>query len=176
MVDTLDLNQKIRVIPDFPEKGVLFRDITTLLKDAAAFRQVMDIFANHYRDKMVEAVVAVESRGFIFGGALADRLSLPLVPVRKFGKLPAATVRVDYELEYGKETLEMHRDALLPRQRVVIMDDLLATGGTGLATAQLVEQLGAIVVELAFLIELAYLGGREKLKDYHVFTVLTYNE
>lgn len=176
MVAAVDLAEKIRVIPDFPEKGVLFRDITTLLKDGRAFRRVVDIFADRYRDKVVEAVVAIESRGFIFGAPLADRLQIPFIPVRKFGKLPAETARVEYELEYGRETLEIHRDALQPGQRVVIMDDLLATGGTGLATAQLVEKLHGVVVELAFLVELTYLHGREKLNGYSVFSILAFDE
>lgn len=170
-----EMKEKIRTVPDFPEKGVLFRDITTLLKDGAAFAAAIDLMVAHYREMPLEAVVAVESRGFIFGAPLANRLGLSFIPVRKFGKLPASTARIAYELEYGRETLEIHRDAISAGLRTVIVDDLLATGGTSLATAELVQSLGGIVVELAFLVELSYLKGREKLRDYRVFSLIQYD-
>lgn len=171
-----ELKEKIRTIPDFPEKGILFRDITTLLKDGAAFSAAVDLMVEHYRSLPVEAVVAIESRGFIFGAPLAHRLNLSFIPVRKFGKLPARTARIDYELEYGRETLEIHTDAVTPGLRTVIIDDLLATGGTSRATAKLVESLGGVVLELAFLVELTYLKGREKLAGYRVFSLIQFDE
>jgi len=171
-----DWKNLIRTVPDFPQKGVLFRDITTLIKNGGAFRGVIDSLYERYASWGMDLVVGVESRGFIFGGALAYRLGLGFAPVRKPGKLPAHTVRVGYELEYGKDALEIHQDAIKKGDRVLILDDLLATGGTALATCQLVEKLGGIVEEVAFLIELLPLKGREKLKGYKVFSMISYEE
>lgn len=174
MISEAELKKKIRSIPDFPAPGVLFRDITTLLKDGATFSEVMDAFASHYTQRGLDAIVAVESRGFIFGAPLADRLRLPFIPVRKPGKLPAKKARIEYELEYGTEALEIHQDAIYPGQRLLIVDDLLATGGTILATAKLVEEFQGEVAGLGFLIELTDLKGREKLQKYDVFSLIKY--
>jgi adenine phosphoribosyltransferase len=160
-----DLEPLIRTVPDFPRAGVQFKDITTLLKDATAFRMSIDRLAAPFVDARVDVVVGMESRGFIFAAPLAYKLGAGFVPVRKLGRLPAESVRVSYDLEYGHNTLELHRDAIAPGQRVLVVDDLLATGGTVLATIRLVEQLGGEVVGLAFLIELRYLRGRENLND-----------
>ena len=167
--DTLGdrLRALIRVIPDFPRKGIVFRDITTLLSDAAAFRAAIDALADAHRDAGVEVVVGVESRGLILDGALAYVLGTGFVPVRKQGRLPARTISAAYALEYGEAVLEVHADAIHPGQRVLIVDDLLATGGTARATADLVERLGGQVVGIAFLIELADLGGAQALGDRH---------
>jgi adenine phosphoribosyltransferase len=168
------LEEKIRDVPDFPIKGVLFKDITTLLKDADAYHQAIDSLVERYRDKGIEIVVGMESRGFIFAAPMAYNLGAGLVPVRKLGKLPAETVRVEYSLEYGTNTLEIHKDAIKPGQKVLIIDDLLATGGTTAATIQLVEKLGGQVVGVAFLIELTFLRGRDKLKGYDIFAQIQY--
>jgi adenine phosphoribosyltransferase len=173
-MDVSDLRSKIRDIKDFPTEGILFRDITTLLKDPSAFRYVVDRLAERYQRERVEVVVAVESRGFIFGGALAHQLSAGFVPVRKLGKLPAKTIEVEYELEYGRDALAVHEDAIRPGQRVLAVDDLLATGGTMSATLRLVEQLGGHVVGVAFMIELAFLHGREKIKNYPLHSLIVY--
>lgn len=173
-MDLTELRSKIRDIKDFPTEGILFKDITTLLKDPPAFRYVVDRLAERYQDERVEVVVAVESRGFIFGGALAHQLRAGFVPVRKLGKLPAKTIEVEYELEYGRDALAMHEDAIRAGQRVLAVDDLLATGGTMAATLRLVEQLGGHVVGVAFLIELAFLHGREKLKHYPLHSLIVY--
>ncbi|HIE11007.1 MAG TPA: adenine phosphoribosyltransferase [Kiritimatiellae bacterium] len=164
----------IRDVPDFPRKGILFRDITPVLQSPGMFRRTIDFFFERYHRMNIEAVAAVESRGFIFGGALSYRLGCSFVPVRKAGKLPWATVSESYELEYGSATLEVHRDALGNARRVLIFDDLLATGGTAAATARLLEQLGGTVVEIAFLIELADLKGRGKLQSYPVFSLVQF--
>jgi adenine phosphoribosyltransferase len=174
-MDVSDLRAKIRDIKDFPTEGILFKDITTLLKDPKAFKCVLDELATSYIQSGVEIVVGVESRGFIFGGALAHELGAGFVPVRKLGKLPAKTIEVEYELEYGRDALAMHEDAVGPGQRVLIVDDLLATGGTMAATLRLVEQCGGVVVGLAFLIELAFLHGRAKLKEYPVTSLIIYD-
>lgn len=174
-MDVAELRAKIREIKDFPTEGILFKDITTLLKDAPAFRYVIDQFAERYRTESVEVVVAVESRGFILGGALAHQLQAGFVPVRKLGKLPGKTIEVEYELEYGRDALAIHEDAIRPGQRVLAVDDLLATGGTMSATLRLVEQLGGHVVGVAFLIELAFLRGREKLKQYPLHSLIVYD-
>ncbi len=166
--------QLIRNIPDFPIPGVQFKDITPLLADAAAFRTVIDQFAERYAAANVDIVVGIEARGYIFAAPLAYRLGAGLVPVRKPGKLPAETIQVEYSLEYGTNTLEMHRDAFSHGARVLLMDDLLATGGTIRAAADLVEQLGGKVVELAFVIELTFLSGRERLANYPVFSLVQY--
>ena len=174
-MDVADLRAKIRDIKDFPTEGILFKDITTLLKDASAFRHVIDRLAAHYEDQRVEVVVGVESRGFILAGALAHQLRAGFVPVRKLGKLPAKTIEVEYELEYGRDALAVHEDAIRPGQRVLAVDDLLATGGTMGATLRLVEQLGGQVVGVTFLIELAFLHGREKLKSYPLHSLIVYD-
>ncbi len=170
----MNLKEKIRDIPDFPKAGIVFKDITPLLQDAAAFKYSLDQMTERYQDQKIDVVVGIESRGFIFGAPLADRLGAGFVLVRKMGKLPAETISADYELEYGTNTIEMHKDAILPGQRVLIADDLLATGGTVGATASLVEQLGGIVTGLVFLIELSFLKGRERLKDYNITALLEY--
>src|SRR5436189_5000147 len=169
-----DIRAKIRDIRDFPTEGILFKDITTLLKDGPAFRYVIDVLAGRYQKERVDVVVAVESRGFIFGGALAHELSAGFVPVRKLGKLPGKTIEVEYELEYGRDALAIHEDAGKPGQRVLAVDELLATDGTIAATLRPVQQLGGKVVGVAFMIELAFLKGREKLKDYPLHSLIVY--
>lgn len=164
----------IRDIPDFPTPGILFRDITPILQDAKAFREVVFTLAESAKPLTPDVIVGIESRGFVFGAPVALELGIGFVPVRKQGKLPRETASVEYSLEYGKSVIEIHRDAIKPGSRVVIIDDLLATGGTAAATAQLVEQLGGIVSGLSFLIELTALEGRSKLQGYHVFTLVRY--
>ena len=168
------LKSKIRHVPDFPKPGILFYDITTLLQDPAGFRQAVDALSVPFSDQGIELVVGIESRGFIFGSAVADRLGAGFSPVRKPGKLPSTTIRATYDLEYGSDTLEIHDDAVARGQRVLIVDDLLATGGTAKATCELVARLGGDVVALAFLIELVGLNGREKLAGQTLHTVLKY--
>ena len=170
------LKQLIRSVPDFPKPGILFYDITTLLKDKTGFAQLIDAFAQHYIGKEVDLVLGIEARGFIFGPALAYRLNAGFVPVRKPGKLPAETATVKYDLEYGSDSLQVHKDAIRPGQRVIIVDDLLATGGTMDATVQLVQQLGGIVAGLGVAIELDFLKGRQRFPDLDVFSLLHYNE
>jgi adenine phosphoribosyltransferase len=165
----------VRDIPDFPKPGILFRDITPLLADPKGFHIVLDAFAEHFVGEHVDAVVGIESRGFIFGGALAARLNASFVPVRKPGKLPAKVDRVSYSLEYGENELEMHRDSLAEGASVVVVDDLLATGGTAAAAAELVHRQGAYVMAFAFMVELAGLQGRERLLPTPVFSLLTYD-
>jgi len=174
-MDVAALRAKIRDIEDFPTEGILFKDITTLLKDGPAWRFAVDALASRYQDDRVDLVVGVESRGFIFGGAIAHQLNAGFVPVRKLGKLPGKTVEVEYELEYGRDALAMHEDAIAPGQRVLAVDDLLATGGTMAATLRLVEQLGGRVMGVAFMIELAFLKGREKLKNYPLHSLIVYD-
>ena len=169
-----ELKAKIRHVPDFPKSGILFYDVTTLLRDPLGFQLTIDTIATPYLGRDIDLVVGVESRGFILGAAVADRLKAGFVPVRKLGKLPAATIRANYELEYGSDTLEMHRDAVQPGQRVLVVDDLLATGGTASATINLVKQAGGTVAGVSFLIELLALGGRAKLPGEHVTAVLQY--
>ena len=169
-----DLRAKIRDIKDFPTEGILFKDITTLLKDGPAFKTVVDLLASRYEAERVDVVVGIESRGFIFAGALAHELGAGFVPVRKLGKLPGKTIEVEYELEYGRDALAVHEDGVQPGQRVLVVDDLLATGGTMAATLRLVEQLGGKVVGVAFMIELAFLRGRDKLKNYPVHSLIVY--
>jgi len=173
-VNVAELRGKIRDIKDFPTEGILFKDITTLLKDGPAFRCVIDELAGRYRSARVEVVVGIESRGFIFGGALAHQLSAGFVPVRKLGKLPGKTIEVEYELEYGRDALAIHEDAIRAGQRVLVVDDLLATGGTMAATLRLVQQLGGSIVGVAFLIELAFLNGRAKLKELPLHSLIVY--
>ena len=170
------LKSLIRTVPDFPKAGILFYDITTLLKDKTGFAQLIDAMAAHYIGREVDLVLGIEARGFIFGPALAYRLNAGFVPVRKPKKLPAKTARVNYDLEYGTDSLEVHLDAIQPGQRVVIVDDLLATGGTMQATVQLVRQLGGEIVGLGFAIELDFLKGREKFQEYDVLSLLHYDE
>ena len=172
-MDVAGLRAKIRDIKDFPTEGILFKDITTLLKDGPAWRFAVDSLASHYQKERVEIVVGVESRGFIFGGAIAHQLNAGFVPVRKLGKLPGKTIEVEYELEYGRDALAMHEDAIKPGQRVLAVDDLLATGGTMGATLRLVEQLGGRVVGVAFMIELGFLKGRDKLRNYPLHSLIT---
>lgn len=169
-----ELAEKIRDVPNFPREGILFKDITTLLQDAAAFRQAVDLMAAAYQGTNVELVVGVESRGFIFGGALAYLLKAGFVPVRKEGKLPGQKISEAYALEYGSAVLEIHKDAIAPGQSVVIVDDLLATGGTARATARLVQQLGGHVVGISFLIELKFLKGAANLAEYNVVSHLQF--
>src|SRR3954465_3917418 len=169
-----DLRTKIREIPDFPKPGILFYDITTLLKDPAAYKQSMDLVLAPYKNERVDIVVGMESRGFIFSSPMAYQLNAGLVPVRKLGKLPAETITVEYALEYGSNTLEIHRDAIEPGQKVLIVDDLLATGGTVKGTIELVERLKGNVVGLAFLVELDFLKGRDRLDGRRVTSVIQY--
>lgn len=170
----MDLKSYIRDVPDFPRPGILFRDITPLLADPAARRDALDEMAAYAADRHVDAIVAIESRGFLFGMPLADRLGLPFVPVRKPGRLPAERMSVEYSLEYGSGQLDIHADALAGGARVVVVDDLLATGGTALAACKLVELLGASVDSVLFLVELGHLGGRAALAGYDVRTVIAY--
>ena len=170
------LKKLIREVPDFPKPGILFYDITTLLKDKTGFAQLIDLFSEHYIGKQIDLILGMEARGFIFGPALAYRLNAGFVPVRKPGKLPAATMKVEYELEYGSNALEIHKDAIQKGERVLIVDDLLATGGTAEATARLVKSLGGEIAGLAFVVELDFLSGREKLKPYDVFSLLHYDK
>ena len=174
-MDVTELRAKIRDIKDFPTEGILFKDITTLLKDGPAFRRVVDLLAERYQRERVEVVVGIESRGFIFGGAIAHQLNAGFVPVRKLGKLPGKTIEVEYELEYGRDALAVHEDAIRPGQRVLVVDDLLATGGTMAATLRLVEQLGGHVAGVVFMIELAFLHGREKLNNYPIHSLIVYD-
>jgi adenine phosphoribosyltransferase len=170
----MDLKEKIRNIPDFPQKGILFRDITTLLKDSQALSFVVDKLTERYRDMPVDMVAGIESRGFIFGAVLACQLHKGFIPIRKPGKLPAETLFAEYSLEYGTDRIEMHVDAVNKGDRILIVDDLLATGGTMQAACALVERAGGQVAECSFLIELAALKGRDKLKGQKVFSMITY--
>jgi adenine phosphoribosyltransferase len=170
----VDLKEKIRHVPDFPKAGILFYDITTLLQDPAGFRAAVDSLALPFTAQRIEIVVGIESRGFIFGAAVADRIGAGFTPVRKAGKLPSECIRASYDLEYGTDALEMHNDGIREGQRVLIVDDLLATGGTARATTELVKRLGGEVHALAFLIELLALNGRGKLPGENVHTVLQY--
>jgi len=169
-----DLRAKIREVPDFPKPGILFYDITTLLKEPAAYADVIDRMAEPVKDDRIDLVVGMESRGFIFAAPLAYKIGAGFVPVRKLGKLPADTIEVEYDLEYGTATLEIHRDAIAEGQRVLIVDDLLATGGTVLGTMELVRRLGGEIAGLSFMVELTALHGRDKLGDYPIHTLLTY--
>jgi len=172
MIDIL--KGKIRDIPDFPKPGVVFKDITPLLADSQTFRAALDLLGDRYRDRGIQVVVGVEARGFIIGSALAYKLGAGHVLIRKAGKLPFRTYRAVYQLEYGTDTLEIHEDALEPGTRVLIADDVLATGGTVGAAIDLVNKLGGEIVEIAFLVELTFLKGREKLADYPVFSLIQY--
>ena len=174
VLETVDLRRLIRDVPDFPKPGVLFKDITPLLADAAGLAMAVELMVQPFRGKHVDLVVGVESRGFIFGTAAANALSVGFVPARKPGKLPAETRRHEYELEYGTDALEIHADAIRSGQKVLIVDDLLATGGTLAACGELVRDTGAAIEAVAVLIELMALGGRQRLRDYPVFSVISY--
>ncbi len=176
VVNCEPLKQLIRTVPDFPKPGILFYDITTLLKDKIGMAQLIDAFAAYYIGKEIDLVLGIEARGFIFGPALAYRLNAGFVPVRKPKKLPAPTAKVTYDLEYGSDSLEIHLDAIEPGQRVIIVDDLLATGGTMQATVKLVRQLGGEIAGIGFAIELDFLRGRAKFQEYDVFSLLHYDE
>lgn len=169
-----DLASLVRNIADFPLPGIQYKDITTLIGNGPAFREVIDRFVTRYRDRDIQAVVGIESRGFIFGAPLAYHLGVGLIPIRKPGKLPAETMSIEYQLEYGSGHLEMHRDALEPGMRVIVVDDLLATGGTIAAASRLIEQAGATIDELAFVIELGFLNGRDRLQDRRIFSLIQY--
>ena len=168
------IKSRIRDVPDFPKPGIIFKDITPVLSDPAAFERVIDLLVERHGGKGVEAVVGMESRGFIFGAPLALRMGLPFVPVRKVGKLPGDTEKVSYALEYGEATIEIHRDALRPGQKVLVVDDLLATGGTAIATLELIDRLGAETTAIAFVIELDFLEGRSKLPAGLVDSLIHY--
>jgi adenine phosphoribosyltransferase len=170
------LKELIREVPDFPKKGILFYDITTLLKDKVGFATLIDALSEHYLNEKIDTVLAIEARGFIFGPALAYRLNAGFVPIRKPGKLPAETARLTYDLEYGQDTLEIHKDAIKPGERVIIVDDLLATGGTANACARLAKSLGAEIAGMGFVVELDFLNGREKFNGTEVFSLLHYDK
>ena len=169
------IKSKIRDIPDFPREGIVFKDITTVLRDPATFKHCVDLLAKHFAKQKIDYIAGIESRGFIFGSALAYKLGIGFIPIRKPGKLPAKTERVSYELEYGKDSLEIHIDAVEPGKRVLIVDDLLATGGTAEAAIKLVKKIGGVIVGIAFVIELEFLNGREKLpKDCHITRLISF--
>lgn len=170
----MHLKKLIRDVPDFPQKGVMFRDITTLIKEPAAFRYVIDNIVDRYRNSKIDKVVSIEARGYIFGGAIAYNLNCGIVPVRKLGKLPAETVRMEYNLEYGKSTIEIHKDGIEKGENVLLFDDVLATGGTMLATCKLVEMLGGKVIACTFVANLTYLSGSQKLKNYEIYSLIEY--
>jgi adenine phosphoribosyltransferase len=172
---TLDLRSTIRSVPDFPKKGIVFRDITTLLKNPGALHEAVDQLAAYYAGRKIDVVVGIESRGFILGGALAERLGAGFVPVRKPGKLPANVLRQEYALEYGTDTIEIHADAITRGQRVLMHDDLLATGGTMEAASKLVGTLGGEIVGVSFLIELAFLNGRSRLAPHDIHALIRYD-
>jgi len=171
---TIDLKQMIRSVPDFPKPGINFFDITTLLKEPAGLKATIEALSTPYADTQIDVVVGIESRGFILGSAVAEQIGAGFVPVRKPGKLPARAIKEVYELEYGKDAIEIHADAIEKGQRVLIVDDVLATGGTAAATTRLVKQLGGELHGLAFLIELTFLGGKKKLTGENVYSVLQY--
>ncbi|MFU8780839.1 MAG: adenine phosphoribosyltransferase [Kiritimatiellia bacterium] len=169
-----DLRAAVRDIPDFPKPGILFKDITPILQDPVLFKYAMGLFADQIKDRGVTKVAAVDARGFFFGGVLCERLGIGLVPIRKAGKLPYKTHEVSYELEYGTATLAIHQDAFIPGDRVVLVDDLLATGGTAAASAELIRKAGGELVQIQFLIELAFLEGRRQLAGYEVYAPIVY--
>ncbi len=173
-MEDIDLQNYIRSVPDFPKKGINFRDITTLLKDPIPLKATLRLLFEFTKNKSITKVVGIESRGFIFGSMLAEKLDVGFVPVRKPGKLPAETVRESYALEYGEDAIEIHKDAIEPGDKVLIHDDLLATGGTAKATANLIKKLKGEVVQLSFIIELSFLKGREQLKGYDVRALIDY--
>jgi len=169
------LRESIRSIPDFPISGITFRDITTLLKEGDLFAESVDYLYDHFREKEIDMIVGIESRGFIFGAAMAYKLNAGFIPVRKPGKLPAETFAEEYELEYGADQLEIHKDALSKENKVLIVDDLLATGGSAMATCSLVEKTGATIQGIAFLIELAFLNGRKLIDNYDIFSLISFD-
>lgn len=171
-----DLKRLIRTVPDFPKKGIGFKDITTLIKNGPAFKEAVDAIGQRFENRGTDLVVGIEARGFIFASALAYKWEIGVVPVRKPGKLPAATLKEEYALEYGTDAVEIHRDAIHRGQKVLIVDDLLATGGTVAATSRLVEKLGGEIVGIAFLIELSFLNGRDKLTNYDVFSLIQFEQ
>lgn len=171
-----DLLSAIRTVPDFPKKGIMFRDITTLIKDPELLHRVVDVLADHYGARNIHAVAAIESRGFILGAPLAYKLGVGFIPIRKPGKLPAAVTREEYSLEYGTDAIEIHNDAIRPSMRVLLHDDLLATGGTMQAACTLVEKLGGIVAGVSFLVELSFLNGRSRLGGRDVYSMIQYAE
>jgi len=175
-LNTPEFAAAIRNVPDFPRKGIVFRDITTLLKDPSLFKRANTVFAGRYKDRNIDKVVGIESRGFILGASLALEIGAGFVPIRKKGKLPAATIHEEYSLEYGTDSVEIHKDAIVPGERILVHDDLLATGGTVAAACNLVERLGGTIVELAFLIELTFLNGRTKLGGRNVFSLVQYEK
>ncbi|MGD8628837.1 MAG: adenine phosphoribosyltransferase [bacterium] len=172
--DTKELRELIRSIPDFPKKGILFRDITTLLKNGPGFKAAVELMASHYRDAGISSIVCIEARGFILGSAMAYEMGCGVVPIRKPGKLPYETITQTYDLEYGTDSVEVHKDAISNGEKVLLVDDLLATGGTARAAAELIEKLGGDIVSCAFLIELVDLDGRKLLDKYDVFSVIKY--
>lgn len=171
---TMDLRAFVRDIPDWPKEGVIFKDITPLLGNSQSFKYAIDMIADHFKDREIDAVLGAEARGFILASALAYKLGCGFIPARKPGKLPYNTLRAEYELEYGLDSLEMHEDAVKPNEKILVVDDVIATGGTAAAKVQLVEQLGGVVAGIAFLIELSFLNGRSKLSDYEIFSLITY--
>ncbi|HZD59553.1 MAG TPA: adenine phosphoribosyltransferase [Anaerolineae bacterium] len=170
----MDLRAFVRDIPDWPKEGVIFKDITPLLGNSQSFKYAIDMIADHFKDREIDAVLGAEARGFILASALAYKLGCGFIPARKPGKLPYNTLRAEYELEYGLDSLEMHEDAVKPNEKILVVDDVIATGGTAAAKVQLVEQLGGVVAGIAFLIELSFLNGRSKLSDYEIFSLITY--
>ena len=170
----MNLSDRIRSIPDWPIKGVIFRDITTVLEDAEAFKYANDLFFERYKDQNIDKIVGIDARGFIFGAVLAYKLGLPFIPVRKKGKLPFKTISAEYDLEYGKDIVEMNEDAIKKGERILVVDDLIATGGTVAAAIELVQKLGGIVTECCFLVELIDLKGREKTGDIPIFSLTTF--
>ena len=172
----IDLKSKIRTIPDFPKKGIMFKDITPLLRDGKAFSQAIKEILKHFQNKRIDAVASAESRGFIFGAAIAYELNVGFVPLRKPGKLPHKTLKQEFITEYSTDAFEIHADAIRKGENVLLVDDLLATGGTAKAAVDLIEKLGGKVVGVAFLIELSFLGGREKLKGYDVLSLIEYEQ
>jgi adenine phosphoribosyltransferase len=169
-----DLKQYIRDVPDFPKKGIIFKDITTLLKNPVALKLTLDILYDRVKDLKIDKVVGIEARGFIFGAMLAEKLNAGFVPLRKPGKLPAEVYKQTYDLEYGTDTIEIHKDAISKGDRILLHDDLLATGGTSKAACELIEKIGGKIVDALFIIELGFLNGREKLKDYKVDSLINY--
>jgi len=171
----MNFGSKIRTIPDFPKKGIMFKDITTVLKDSEAFAYCVDTLYEKYKNKGITKIVGIESRGFIVGAALAYRLGVGFVPIRKPGKLPSETIRQEYQLEYGTDAIEIHKDAISQGEKVLLHDDVLATGGTMEAACKMVEQLGGVIVGVSFLIELAFLNPRKKLSKYEIFSLISYD-
>jgi adenine phosphoribosyltransferase len=168
------LKNVIRDVPDFPKKGVVFKDITPILNDGEIFKEVVNHFTERYKTRTIDKILAIESRGFIFGASIASSLGIGFVPVRKPGKLPFKTYKEEYSLEYGKDAVEVHIDAVKPGENVIVFDDVIATGGTALATCNLVKKLGAKIIECAFVLELSFLKGRQKLSNYEVYSIIKY--